>query len=189
MSTDAALRAHSAGDADGPRRLEERFADFQKLFLPLYGLALPSAGAAAALAKGVTAVSPCRAIETAQFALTSTRELGESYFESDEGRALLATWGMHLDFGPGVSGGAVFPLMETFSNVNERMVVAEGGASTLPEALVAMLEETDGTARTNVRATRIVVENGRATDVEVEGGDRGQKPTAASSHPDIMSPN
>lgn len=170
--TEAELRAHSAADADGFRRLQARFGDFQKLFLPLYGTALPSAGAAAALAKGTAAVGVGAATETAQLALDSTRELGESYFETPEARALLATWGMHMDFGPDVSGGAVFPLLETFSNIEEGMVVAEGGASRLAEALVGVLEEAGGRVRTGTRVSRVVVEGGRAVGVETEGGER-----------------
>ena len=186
--TEAELRAHSAADADGFRRLGERFEDFQKLFLPLYGTALPSAGAAAALARGTAAVGPGTATETAQLALASTRELGESFFETPEARALLATWGLHMDYGPDVSGGAVFPLLETFSNIQEGMVVAEGGASRLAEALVGILEEAGGTVRTGTRATRIVVEDDRAVGVETEGGEtfRAEKAVLAGLTPAVL---
>ena len=170
--TEAELRAHSPADADGFRRLQARFEDFSKLFLPLYQTPLPSAAAAAALARGTAAVGVGGAEETAQIALASTRELGDSYFETPEAKALLATWGMHMDYGPDVSGGSVFPLLETFSNINEGMVVAEGGASRLPEALVGMLEEAGGEVRTGTRATRVVVEGGRAVGVEVEPSGR-----------------
>lgn len=169
--TEAELRAHHPADADGFKRLQARFEDFSTLFLPLYSTALPSGGAAAALAKGAAAIGVEAAEETAQIALASTRELGDSYFETPEAKALLATWGMHMDYGPDVSGGSVFPLLETFSNVNEGMVVAEGGASRLPEALVGMLEEAGGTVRTGARATCVVVRDGRAVGVEIEGGE------------------
>lgn len=170
--TEAELRAHNPGDADGFAQLQERFADFQKLFLPLYGAPLPSARAAAVVAKGAAQVGVGRAAELARLLLDSTRELGDSYFATPEGKTLLATWGLHMDFGPDVAGGAAFPLMETFSNVAEGMVVAEGGASRLPEALVGMIEEAGGEVRTGVRVSRIVVEKGRATGVELEGGER-----------------
>lgn len=166
------LAEHSAADAEGLRRLNERFEDFQTAFLPLYDYALPSAGAAAALAKGVASVGVERTLELARMLLGSTRELGASYFETEKAQALLATWGMHMDFGPDVSGGAVFPLMETFSNIGGGMVVAEGGASKIPEALCAMIEENGGTVRTGARATRVLTDGGRATGVEVEGGER-----------------
>ena len=167
-----ALAQRSAADAEGLRRLHERFQDFQRVFLPLYDHALPSAGAAGVLAKGVAAVGVERTLELARMLLGSTRELGESYFETPEARALLATWGMHMDFGPDVSGGAPFPLMETSSNIADGMVVAEGGASKIPQALCAMIEENGGAVRTGARVTRILTDGGRATGVEVEGGER-----------------
>ncbi len=170
--TAAELAQRSPADARGLRQLNERFQDFQKVFLPLYGHALPSAGAAGVLAKGVATLGVERTLELAGMLLGSTRELGESYFETPEAQALLTTWGLHMDFGPDVSGGAVFPLMETFSNIEGGMVVAEGGASKIPQALCAMIEENGGTVRTGARVTRILTDGGRATGVEIEGGEQ-----------------
>ena len=48
--------------------------------------------------------------ELARLALQSPRELAEEHFETDELRSLVAAWGIHLDFAPDVSGGAIFPL-------------------------------------------------------------------------------
>ena len=176
--TEAALRAHSAGDADGFLRLKAKFEQFQKVFLPLYGAELPSAKAAAILAKGAASAGVEATVELTQLLLSSTRELGDAYFETDEGKALLATWGMHMDFGPDVSSGAIFPLMEVFSDVADGMVVATGGASRLSEALVGMIEEAGGEVRTNARVARIVVENGRATGVDLASGERLEASTA-----------
>ncbi len=186
--TVAGLAEHSMADADGLRRLRTRFEDFQKVFLPLYGHELPSAAAAAALAKGVAAVGVERTTELARMLLGSTRELGASYFGTAEAQALLATWGMHMDFGPDVAGGAVFPLMEVFSNIDEGMVVAEGGASKIPEALCAMIDEHGGTVRTGTRVTRILTDEGRATGVEIEGGERieARKAVVAGVMPEAL---
>ena len=61
--------------------------------------------------------------------LSSTRELAETYLHSREAHALLACWGMHLDFGPDVSGGAMFPFLEAFTDMRTGISVARGGAS------------------------------------------------------------
>ncbi len=167
-----ALAQRSPADAEGLRRLKARFNDFQRVVLPLYSKPLPSAGALGAAGAGAAAVGPERTAELARLLLDSTRELGDAYFETDEAKALVATWGLHMDFGPDVSGGAVFPLMETFSNLAEGMVVAEGGASKIPQALVGLIEEHGGEVRTGARVTRVLTEGGRATGVEVEGGER-----------------
>ena len=161
----------SPADAEGLRQLHARFQDLQAVVLPLYGKALPSAGAAAAAARGAATVGAERTAELARLLLDSTRELGQSYFETPEAQAVLATWGMHMDFGPDVSGGAVFPLMETFSNIGEGMVVAEGGASKVSEALARLVEAHGGTVRTGARVARVVTEAGRATGVELADGE------------------
>ena len=167
-----ALAQRSPADAEGLRQLHERFQDLQQIVLPLYGRALPSAGAAAVAAKGAATVGAERTAELARLLLDSTRELGASYFETPEAQAVLATWGMHMDFGPDVSGGAVFPLMETFSNLAEGMVVAEGGASKVPEALVGMIVSNGGTVRTGTRVTRVLTAEGRATGVALASGEQ-----------------
>lgn len=159
-------------DAEGLRRLKARFDDLQQVVLPLYAKPLPSAGALAAAGKGAAAIGAERTSELARTLLASTRELGETYFETNKAKALLATWGMHMDFGPDVSGGAVFPLMETFSNIGEGMVVAEGGASNVSRALVGLIEDAGGTVRTGARVERVLVEDGRASGVVLEGGER-----------------
>ena len=186
--TAAALAERSEKDAEGFRLLHERFRDMQKVVLPLYGLPLPSAGALAAAGKGAAAVGPARTAELARLLLDSTRELGDAYFETPEAKALIATWGMHMDFGPDVSGGAVFPMMETFSNVEGGMVVAEGGASRVPEALVGMIEEHGGTVRTGARVARVRTEGGRAVGVEVEGGERirAERAVVANLVPSVL---
>ena len=162
----------SPADADGLRQLHARFQDLQKVVLPLYGKALPSAGAAAAAAQGAASVGAERTAELARLLLDSTRELGQSYFETPQAQAVLATWGLHMDFGPDVSGGAVFPLMETFSNIEGGMVVAQGGASRVSEALVGLIEARGGTVRTVARVARVVTASGRATGVELADGER-----------------
>lgn len=186
--TTEAMARHAPADAAGLRRLRRRFEDFQKLILPLYGLPLPSAQAAAALARGAAAVGAARAAELARLLLGSTRALGQAYFETPEAQALLATWGLHLDFGPDVAGGAVFPLMETFSNIEDGMVVAEGGASKISKALAGLLEEAGGHVRTGARVVRVLADGGRATGVEVEGGERfaARKAVVANLNPHVL---
>ena len=48
-------------------------------------------------------------------------ELGESYFHSDEAKAMVAAWGMHIDFGPDVAFGALFPFLESFADMDNGM--------------------------------------------------------------------
>ena len=166
------LREHNAGDADGFERLYEHFKAFQKALLPLYYTELPSLKAGGVLTNAVRKIGMEEVLELGRLVLSSTRELGEAFFETEEMRALVATWGMHLDFGPDVSGGAQFPLLEVFSDMEEGMAIAEGGASKMPEALVGIIREHGGEVRTNADVARVLTQNGKATGVELAGGEQ-----------------
>jgi phytoene dehydrogenase-like protein len=172
------LRAHSPADADGWDRLEAQFARFGPLLFELYGTSLPSAAAGMRVARGLRRHGAGGMTELARLLLGSTRELGEAYFATPEARALIAPWGMHLDFGPDVAGGAMFPFLETFADQANGMAVAEGGAGALPAALAALITARGGEVRTGARVTRITTVAGRATGVELEGGERIAASTA-----------
>ncbi len=166
------LRAHQPEDADGWAELYEQFKAFRKHLLPLYAMPLPSAQAGWALVKAALAVGVTRLLNLGQLVFNSTRELGENFFASQEARALLATWGMHLDFGPDVPGGAFFPFVESFSNMEEGMSIAEGGASRMVDALAGLLREAGGEIRTQAEVSRVLAEGSRATGVELASGER-----------------
>ncbi len=166
----ALLQAHNAADADGWRRLYAQYKQFTKTLLPLYGVPLPSPAAAWVLVKALLTAGPRELGTLAGILLSSTRELGETYFASPEARALIATWGMHLDFGPSVSGGATFPFLEAFTDMEQGMALAQGGASKMPEALAGLLREYGGTVRTEAPVRRIRIEGDHATGVILHDG-------------------
>lgn len=166
------IRQHNPADAEGWSRLYDRYKTFQKALLPLYAQPLPSLKAALALGKALWTIGPRQVLEQAQIILSSTRELGERYFASRELRALFATWGMHLDFGPDVSGGGMFPFLETFADMEEGMAIAKGGASRMVEALAGLVREYGGEIRTGTEVTRVLQEQGRVTGVEVASGEQ-----------------
>jgi phytoene dehydrogenase-like protein len=91
---------------------------------------------------------------------------------SPEAKVLLATWGMHPDFGPDVSAGAMFPFVEVFSDAAAGMSIVEGGASRMIDALAGVLSDYGGEARTAASVRSIVTEGGRATGVELATGER-----------------
>ena len=176
------LREHNERDAEGFGRLFEQFQAFSQAFLPVYGAPLPSFEAVWDLLKAVRAQGVSELTDLMQIVMSSTRELG-AYFGSDEMRALIATWGMHMDFGPDVSGGGMFPFLETFTDMVEGMSITEGGASKMPEALAALIEESGGEIRMEAEVGRILTENGnsngnpngnggRATGVELVSGEK-----------------
>ncbi|MGH9075142.1 MAG: phytoene desaturase family protein, partial [Acidimicrobiales bacterium] len=110
--------------------------------------------------------------ELARLLLSSTRELGDRFMASPEAKSLVACWAMHLDFGPDVSGGAMFPFLELFAGMEAGMSVVEGGASRLSDALAAVVVAHGGEIRTGTPVERVVVDRGAACGVETAGGER-----------------
>ncbi len=176
-----ALRAHDDGDARGWETLYGHFKQFQKTLLPLYSTALPSAGAALKLA-GAASGAGIGTLETlARLVLMSTREMGDAFFATPEARALIATWGLHLDFGPDVSGGGMFPLLEAFSDMEEGISVVEGGASRLTDALVALVREAGGEVWTGAEVARITTAGSRVTGAELASGEILEAPLVVAN--------
>lgn len=103
------LAAHDAGDADGFAGLYREYQRFAPYLFALYGSALPSRSAARQVLSLLRHHGVRGAGDLAHTLLMSTRELGEVWFATREAQAMAACWGMHLDFAPDVSGGAMFP--------------------------------------------------------------------------------
>jgi phytoene dehydrogenase-like protein len=79
---------------------------------------------------------------------------------------------MHLDFGPDVSGGAMFPFLEAFTDMRTGIALARGGASNVIEALVAIGAEHGGEVRTEAEVSGVTFDAGRATGVVLASGER-----------------
>ncbi|MEU6492994.1 NAD(P)/FAD-dependent oxidoreductase [Streptomyces sp. NPDC046984] len=171
------LAAHSAGDADGFAGLYRQYKRFAPYLFGLYGSAVPSGAAVRQVLSLLRHRGLRGAAELTRTLLMSTRELGETWFTTREARAMAACWGMHLDFGPDVAGGAMFPLLELFADMENGMSVVEGGAQRLPQALGALLAEHGGEVRTGTEVDRVLCRNGRAVGVRCADGS-----TSAARH-------
>jgi phytoene dehydrogenase-like protein len=170
--TRALLERHDADDAAGWDRLLELYDRFSPVLFELYGTRMPSPGALRQLAHARRSLGAEGLDELAQLVASSTRALGDDFFATPEAKALVACWGMHLDFGPDVAMGALFPFLELFTDMRNGMSVVEGGASRLPEALAAIVRDAGGEVRTSSPVRRVTVDDGRATGVELESGER-----------------
>jgi len=166
------LEAHDPTDAEGWQELYEHFGEFERTLLPLYGTPLPSYEAAKQLVRAFSDLGYREFMELARIVTSSTRELGDAYLSSPEAKALLAPWGMHLDYGPDVSGGAMFPFLEAFTDMEVGISITEGGASNLVEALAGVCAEAGGEVRTDAEVSRVRVGRGGATGVELASGER-----------------
>ena len=169
--TEATLAEHSAEDLENWKELRTLSQGFMRDLMPMYGEVFPSAGLVKAALGGLRRAGLNQLLEYAQILTMSTRELGEKYFETEEVRMLLASWGMHLDYGPDVSFGAMFPFAETFGDAEAGISITTGGASKLPEALAGIVREHGGEVRTGADVVKVLTDGKRVTGVRLESGE------------------
>ena len=168
----AELEAHDPADAAGWRELDAVYERLSPALFSLYGSRLDARSLARLAVARIPGLGTDGCRELARLLVSSTRELAETYLHSPEAHALLACWGMHLDFGPDVSGGAMFSFLEAFTDMRTGISVAQGGASRLIEALAGLGAEQGVELRTGAEVARISVAAGRAVGVELSDGER-----------------
>jgi phytoene dehydrogenase-like protein len=164
-----------AADAAGWRELDALFERISPLLFELYAAPVPGTLAQARGALGLAGRFARRRRELpalAKLLASSSRELADTYLATPEAKAALACWGLHLDFGPDVAGGAMFAFLESFADQRAGMAIVEGGASRMVDALVAMLRARGGELRTSAEVTAIEARGGRAEAVVLAGGER-----------------
>jgi phytoene dehydrogenase-like protein len=171
-ATLAELERHDHRDAAGWRELDRVYERLSPVLFSLYGSRLDARSLIALAASHLPALRGDGVRELVRLLVSSTRELCEQYLQTPQARALLACWGMHLDFAPDVCGGAMFPLLEAFTDMRAGMVLARGGASRLTDALCALAREHGGELRTGAQVVAINVADGRASGVELASGER-----------------
>ncbi len=164
------LAAHDARDAEGWQVLAEHFGGFAQYLLPLLSARMPSAEAAGMLSKAVAKLGIDEVLKLVQIIFSSTRELADGYLHSEEAKALIASWGMHLDFGPNVSGGAMFPFVESFANMQNGMAFVKGGASNMINAMLRLYHSYGGEIRTGTAVKEVLVKHKKVQGVRVSGG-------------------
>jgi phytoene dehydrogenase-like protein len=182
------LRAHDPGDAAGWEALDREYERLAPALFGLYGARLTPRALTRLAVEFAPTLGAGGLAALARLLVSSTRELADDYLVTREAKALLACWGMHLDFGPDVSGGAMFPFLEAFTDVRGGIALARGGASRLIVALVALLAEAGGELRLGAEVTRVMVEGGRACAVELAGGERvdARRAVVANLTPTIL---
>jgi len=110
------------------------------------------------------------ALDFIRFLMASPRSWLDENFESDELKATMAAWGMHLDFAPDSAGGALFPYLESMANQSFGMVLGQGGADTIIKAMVKYINVNGGVIEYNSEVTAIVHDGVRAESVKLADG-------------------
>lgn len=166
------LEREAPEDVEAWRRLTAQLDDWAPYLIGVLGADMPSWATARMVAKAWRALGKDGLFEMTKLALQSTRSFTSENFANPKTRALMASWGMHLDFAPDIAGGALFSFLETIGGQQFGMVIGKGGASGLISALEAVIKENGGEVRCNSTVREIVVSSGKARGVLLTDGTR-----------------
>ena len=186
-TTVARIASISPKDAEAWKAMVARFGVDAPHIFALLGAAMPSWGTATAIWKALRQQGVGWLYETLKLLVASPRDFLDAHFESDKVKAMMAVWGLHLDFAPDIAGGALFPYLESMANQAFGMVIGQGGADTIVKAMVGAIEEKGGELHLAARVAAIDVENGVAVGVTLENGEKlVAKHVIANLHPQLV---
>jgi phytoene dehydrogenase-like protein len=185
--TAASISAFSPADAKAWRRLVAQFKDDAPYLRALLGSPMPSWDAFKAAGKAWRGKGTAWLLETLKLIVTTPRGFVDAHFEHPKVKALIAIWGLHLDFPPDAAGGALFCYFQSLAAQNFGIVVGRGGAQTIVKAMVGALKSSGGDLLLGDRVAWIEVSDGTATGVTLASGRRVQAETIiANVHPKIV---
>ena len=110
-------------------------------------------------------------LRVARMFAKSGRSLAKSLFQSEAARRVLPSLALHVDVGPDDWFGSGLGYMLGLTASTGGYAVPRGGAQSLTNAMVTLLERQGGRLRLNARVERVVVRAGRAVAVVLEGGE------------------
>ena len=158
------IAAYSKADARQYRRVFDEFNLVREGFIKsFFSPPAPPSAMASALENSESGLARLR-----EFSM-SARAWVQNYFENDFIRAVMLNWALAPQILPDQEGaGQSFYIMIPAIHVYGQ-AIPEGGSQQLPESMAKFVEARGGKVLTGATANRIVVENGRATGVEVDG--------------------
>ena len=160
----------SKNDADTWKKLTERFPEESSHIFSLLGNSLSFRNIFSLFFKLYKKKGFNGCLDFIRFLMASPRNWLDENFESEEVKATMAAWGMHLDFAPDTAGGALFPYLESMANQSFGMVLGEGGADTIINAMIKLINSNGGVIECNSEVTEIIHDGARAEAVKLADG-------------------
>lgn len=170
--TRSEFHRQSAADATAWDEFIRYFQEVSPYLLPLLQVPMPSLALARQLFKLYRGLGRQRTLELVQLLLKTPRQFADTWFESDKIRALLIPWAFHLDYGPDVQAGALFPFLEVPLDHLNGMVLVKGGVGNLVQAMTQVLQDKGGSIELGRSVRSVILREGRAVGVEMDGGEK-----------------
>ncbi len=169
------LSRHSKADADAWKQLLEEFNRFSGHLLAVLGMPMPSGAVLKQAYKTYRALGGSDFWDLVQILLSSGRSFVNSRFESEKVKALFTPWGFHLDQGPDVAGGAMFPYLEVPLDYMNGLAFSTGGVGKLMDAMIATIKSKGGEIILNNACAKIPGERQSRRRVLADGTKRARK--------------
>jgi len=187
-ATATRIAALSPADAERWRAMVTAFGQDAPHIFALLGSPMPSWLALRAIFAAWRARGTAWLAETARLLVASPREWLDENFDNTKLKAMMAVWGMHLDFSPDCAGGALFPYLESMANQSFGMALGQGGADSIVSALVRAIEAAGGEVRLGAPVQNIAIESGAAKGVVLASGERVDaiRAVIANLHPRVL---
>jgi len=182
------IAALSSADAERWRAMTATFAQDAPHIFALLGTPLPSRRALGVILSAWRARGTAWIGEMGRFLVASPRQWLDENFAADKVKAMLAVWGMHLDFSPDCAGGALFPYLEAMADQSFGMAVGRGGADAIVTALTRALTAAGGELRLRAPVQSIAIEGGAAKAAVLASGERveAKRAVIANLHPGVL---
>ena len=182
------IAALSEKDAAAWRQMLAEFAGDAPHIFGLLGAPMPSFQSAKVAWKAWREKGTSWLYDTARLLLASPRDFLDSRFEHPKVKAMMAAWGLHLDFAPDVAGGALFPYLESMANQAFGMVIGQGGADTIIKAMTGVFTAKGGKLLLDAPVEAITLSGGKASGVRLADGRVLQASRAVISnvHPKLV---
>jgi phytoene dehydrogenase-like protein len=179
----AEIRRFSASDAVAYPRFDERLTRVAKWFGPLFGLTPPDVrlrtpadlGRFARLG-GSALKNRKLLLEAASLMLASSTQFLEEFFSSEEVKAGLGWFSINDSVSGPSTPGTAFTLLHEYASSEagggvRKWGFVRGGIGVLPELMADAAREAGVDVRTGATVERIVVRDGTASGVMLEGGE------------------
>ncbi|MGL4236607.1 phytoene desaturase family protein [Tabrizicola sp.] len=168
--TTANIARYSAKDAETWKTLVAGFGAEAPHLFGLLGCPMQFRASAYFMFKTLRGKGVSGTLDLGRFLMQSPRDWLTQTFEAPEVQAMLGAWGMHLDYGPDVAGGALFPYLEGMAGQAFGMAIGKGGADVIVKAMVAAIRARGGVVETGTPVARILHDGKAARGVQLADG-------------------
>ena len=186
--TVAGIAVFSEKDAKAWRDLLTQFGNDAPHVFGLLGSPMPSWASAKVVWKAWRQKGTGWLYDTARLLFASPRDFLDARFESPKLKAMMAAWGMHLDFPPDIAGGALFPYLESMANQAFGMVIGQGGADAIIKGMTGMLKARGGELLLGTAVDKVEMQNGAASGVRLADGRvlKASRAVISNAHPKLV---